>query len=91
MLLLFIAFPSLYLLYLTEDSTNSVLAVKVVGHQWYWEYQYETPNSSKSFDSYMQNSYSDTIIRNLDVDNRLALPVYSRSLVLVGSADVLHS
>lgn len=34
-ILLFMAFPSLYLLYLTEDSANSSVVVKVVGHQWY--------------------------------------------------------
>nr|UBY46733.1 cytochrome c oxidase subunit II [Brachionus calyciflorus] len=39
-ILLFMAFPSLYLLYLMEDVSNPNLMVKVVGHQWYWEYQY---------------------------------------------------
>lgn len=34
-ILLFIAFPSLYLLYLIEDVSNPSLVVKVVGHQWY--------------------------------------------------------
>jgi len=34
-ILLFIAFPSLYLLYLTEDLTNPTVTVKVIGHQWY--------------------------------------------------------
>jgi len=39
-ILLFMAFPSLYLLYLMEDVSNPVVTVKVIGHQWYWEYQY---------------------------------------------------
>ena len=34
-ILLFIAFPSLYLLYLIEDISNPSVTVKVVGHQWY--------------------------------------------------------
>jgi len=34
-ILLFMAFPSLYLLYLAEDLTNPAVTVKVVGHQWY--------------------------------------------------------
>jgi len=34
-ILLFIAFPSLYILYLTEDSCISGCIVKVIGHQWY--------------------------------------------------------
>lgn len=45
-ILIFIAFPSLYLLYLTEDTTNPSILWKVVGHQWYWEYQHEGPLSS---------------------------------------------
>lgn len=32
-ILLFIAFPSLYLLYLIEDISNPVVTVKVIGHQ----------------------------------------------------------
>jgi hypothetical protein len=32
-LLLFIAFPSLYLLYLIEDASRPSLSIKVVGHQ----------------------------------------------------------
>ena len=34
-ILLFIAFPSLYLLYLIEEVSKPSLTVKVVGHQWY--------------------------------------------------------
>lgn len=34
-MLLFMAFPSLYLLYITEDSCLRGFIVKVVGHQWY--------------------------------------------------------
>lgn len=91
-ILLFIAFPSLYLLYLTEDSTSSGVRVKVVGHQWYWEYQYDSSRNRKAFDSYMSSSVADKgTFRNLDVDNRLALPTYLPSLLLVTSADVLHS
>lgn len=97
-LLLFMAFPSLYLLYLTEDRTSSRVVVKVVGHQWYWEYQYEISAFFKSFDSYivpvsLTSSSSDgiSLFRNLDVDNRLVLPAYLSSLLLVGSSDVLHS
>lgn len=89
-ILLFIAFPSLYLLYLTEDTTNSSVIYKVVGHQWYWEYQHEGPLSSASFDSYIVST-GDSLLRNLDVDNRLCLPCNVPSHLLVTSADVLHS
>ncbi len=91
LILLFIAFPSLYLLYLTEDTTSRRVSVKVIGHQWYWEYQYDNPSLNKTFDSYITTTYSKGLLRNLDVDNRLALPTYLSSLLLITSADVLHS
>jgi cytochrome c oxidase subunit 2 len=89
--LLFIAFPSLYLLYLIEEVSKPALAVKVVGHQWYWEYEYSTSFFQHSFDSYMLSSSDEFIYRTLDVDNRLVLPTLSRIMFLVTSADVLHS
>lgn len=90
--LLFMAFPSLYLLYLIEDVTNPSLSVKVVGHQWYWEYQYSNSWFNYSFDSYMiHESDSLPLFYSLDVDNRLVLPTSLNILFLVTSADVLHS
>lgn len=92
-ILCFIAFPSLYLLYLIEDVSSPSLTVKVVGHQWYWEYQYSNAWSSNSFDSYMlqDSSVITNLYHALDVDNRLVLPTRVNLLFLVTSADVLHS
>lgn len=91
-ILCFIAFPSLYLLYLMEDVRSPSLTIKVVGHQWYWEYQYSNSWHSVGFDSYMlhdRRSYS--LFHALDVDNRLVLPTSVNLLFLITSADVLHS
>lgn len=88
----FIAFPSLFLLYLIEDSNNSLISIKVIGHQWYWEYQYSNSWFSFSFDSYIiHNRELWPLFHSLDVDNRLVLPTKSRIMFLVSSADVLHS
>lgn len=69
--------------------------VKVVGHQWYWEYQYDNALISKRFDSYITTvgweERDGNNFRLLDVDNRLSLPTGVNSILLVGSADVLHS
>jgi cytochrome c oxidase subunit 2 len=91
-ILLFMAFPSLYLLYLMEDISNPSVTVKVVGHQWYWEYQYSNSWLAWSFDSYMLHE-KDTapLLYSLDVDNRLVLPTLSSILFLITSADVIHS
>lgn len=89
-ILLFMAFPSLYILYLTEDSCIRGCVVKVIGHQWYWEYQYSGAFGEFGFDSYMLTS-GDSLYRNLDVDNRIFVPTLVPSLFIVTSADVLHS
>lgn len=92
-ILCFIAFPSLYLLYLIEDVSSPSLSVKVVGHQWYWEYQYSNSWLSESFDSYILQDTTSVrrLYHALDVDNRLVLPTSVNLLFLVTSADVLHS
>lgn len=88
--LLFMAFPSLYLLYITEDSTSPSSLVKVIGHQWYWEYEYSLGGQNYSFDSYILPTDT-TTFRCLDVDNRLCIPSNNLTLALITSADVLHS
>jgi len=91
-ILLVIAFPSLYLLYLIDDISKPRLTVKVVGHQWYWEYQYSNSWFNYSFDSYMVYENSEMpLFYNLDVDNRLVLPTMANILFLVTSADVIHA
>ena len=91
-ILLAMAFPSLYLLYVMEDLYSPSLSVKVVGHQWYWEYQLSNSWFSDSFDSYMvHEDPSKVLFHALDVDNRLVLPTLCRILFLITSADVLHS
>lgn len=91
-ILLFIAFPSLYLLYLIEDVSSPSISVKVVGHQWYWEYQYSNSWFNYGFDSYMVYDKSNApLYHSLDVDNRLVLPTLTNIIFLVTSADVLHS
>lgn len=91
-ILLFIAFPSLYLLYLIEDVSSPRLTVKVVGHQWYWEYQYSNSWFNYRFDSYIVYEKTDSpLYHALDVDNRLVLPTMANILFLITSADVLHS
>ena len=91
-ILLFIAFPSLYLLYLIEEVSSPSLTVKVVGHQWYWEYQYSNSWFNHTFDSYIVHELEGiALFYSLDVDNRLVLPTMSNILFLITSADVLHS
>ena len=89
--LIFMALPSLYLLYMTEDSSSCRVTVKVVGHQWYWEYEYyDSVLGDVSFNSYIGVEVEGAY-RLLDVDNRLCLPYKIGAVLIVTSADVLHS
>lgn len=33
--------PSLYLLYSLDDDLDPQLTIKVIGHQWYWSYEFD--------------------------------------------------
>nr|YP_010586617.1 cytochrome c oxidase subunit II [Triaenodes qinglingensis]UZZ44431.1 cytochrome c oxidase subunit II [Triaenodes qinglingensis] len=85
--LIFIAFPSLKLLYMTDELKTPLITLKTVGHQWYWSYEYSDFKDIK-FDSYMMNKPQ---LRLLDVDNRLILPMKTQIRNLITASDVIHS
>ena len=90
--LLFIAFPSLFLLYTIDELSSPSITVKVLGHQWYWEYEYSSSWFDITFDSYiLYESSNYPLFHTLDVDNRLILPFNVNILLLISSSDVLHS
>nr|AAF81740.1 cytochrome oxydase subunit 2 [Neopsylla mana] len=90
--LIFIALPSLRLLYLLDDLNNPLMTLKSIGHQWYWSYEYSDFNSIE-FDSYMIPTKEINLnnFRLLDVDNRVTLPMNSQIRILITASDVLHS
>nr|AIT58455.1 cytochrome c oxidase subunit 2 [Coptotermes truncatus]AIT58457.1 cytochrome c oxidase subunit 2 [Coptotermes truncatus]WNL53941.1 cytochrome c oxidase subunit II [Coptotermes truncatus] len=91
-ILVFIAMPSLRLLYLMDEVHNPTLTLKAVGHQWYWSYEY-SDFTKLEFDSYMtpQEEQQESTFRLLDTDNRIVLPMNSPIRLIVTAADVLHS
>jgi len=92
LILIVIAIPSFRIVYFQDKTENADLTVKVVGHQWYWEYQYPD-NGDVSFTSYMipADELKEGQIRNLDVDNRVVVPANKNIRLLVTSGDVIHS
>ena len=96
LILIAIAFPSFKLLYLMDEVFSPALTIKVVGHQWYWTYQYSDfvndDGDSIEFDSYMipESDLEDGQLRLLDVDNRVVVPVDTHIRFVVTGADVLH-
>lgn len=97
--LVFIAVPSFALLYSLDELIDPVVTLKIVGHQWYWSYEYSdyVPVDGKvetiNFDSYMVST--DNLVKGsfrlLEVDNRVVLPVNTHIRLLITAADVLHS
>lgn len=90
--LLFLALPSLRLLYLMDEVSQPVVTVKTIGHQWYWRYEY-TDFSNLEFDSYIvpTEELQEGQFRLLEVDHRTVLPIKTEVRILITAADVIHS
>nr|YP_009261612.1 cytochrome c oxidase subunit II [Tyspanodes striata]AKJ25912.1 cytochrome c oxidase subunit II [Tyspanodes striata] len=90
--LIFIALPSLRLLYLLDELNKPLITIKSIGHQWYWSYEYSDFNNIE-FDSYMipVNDMNNNNFRLLDVDNRIILPMNNQIRIMVTATDVIHS
>jgi len=98
MLLMLIAIPSFTLLYSLDELIDPNLTLKIIGHQWYWSYEYSDytaflKQNTITFDSYMINAkdLNSGAFRLLEVDNRVILPEKKHIRLLITSADVLHS
>ena len=91
--LLAIAFPSIKALYYLDEIMKRVFSVKVVGHQWYWSYEYQFITKNASYDSYMKqtNDLEKGEFRTLDTDTNMILFNKVITQVIVTSADVIHS
>ncbi len=86
--LVFLVYPSIYLLYLIDERRVDFLCtLKVIGHQWYWSYKIDGLLNLE-IDSYLD---SESYVRLIDVDNRVVVPVQENIRALITSRDVLHS
>lgn len=90
--LLFLAFPSLRLLYLIDEVSDPVITIKTIGHQWYWSYEYRD-FLNLEFDSYIipTNDLEEGQFRLLEVDHRIVVPIGAEVRILITSADVIHA
>jgi len=90
--LLFLAIPSLRLLYIIDEITSPSVTLKAIGHQWYWRYEY-SDFISVDIDSYI-TPITDLKLgeyRLLETDNRVVLPIGLEIRILITAADVIHS
>nr|YP_010490476.1 cytochrome c oxidase subunit II [Neoverruca intermedia]UWM12962.1 cytochrome c oxidase subunit II [Neoverruca intermedia] len=91
-MLIFIALPSLHLLYLLDEYDSPSLTIKSMGHQWYWSYEY-SDFLNIEFDSYMipSKDLEKNGFRLIEVDNRMVVPFNTYIRILISSTDVIHS
>lgn len=91
-ILIFLALPSLRLLYLLDEVNDPVLSLKVIGRQWYWSYEY-SDFINLSFDSYIipEEDLVPGMFRLLEVDHRTVVPYGVRIRALITARDVIHS
>jgi cytochrome c oxidase subunit 2 len=90
-LLAIIIGPSLSLIWYEGDDSNPYMTVTVTGHQWYWEYNYQSV-PGLDYTSYMipDDQLQPGQIRRLSVDHPLVLPVGEKIKFDITSGDVLH-
>ena len=96
-ILMIIAVPSFGLLYSLDELIDPTITLKIVGHQWYWSYEYSDyatleGGESLNFDSYLVTTadLKRGAFRLLEVDNRVLLPINTHIRLLITAADVLH-
>lgn len=93
-ILVVIAIPSFKLMYFADRVEDPDMTLKVIGHQWYWSYEYPD-HGNFTFDA---NILSDeevakdpSLKRNMDTDYRVVLPVGKKIQILMTADDVLHN
>jgi cytochrome c oxidase subunit II len=91
LILVIIAIPSFKLMYYMDRIPNPEMTIKVIGHQWYWSYEYPD-QQGLAFDSNIvqEANLKPGQPRLLTVDNPLVVPVDTDIRVLITSTDVMH-
>ena len=86
-----IIIPSINLIYYEGNDSDPYMTVTVTGHQWYWEYKYDSV-PGLDYTSYMipDNEIQPGEIRRLSADHPMVLPVGEKIRFVITSADVLH-
>lgn len=91
-ILVIIAIPSFRVLYYNDRTENPEMTLKIIGYQWYWNYEYPD-HGNIAFDSYMvaDEDIKEGQQRLLSTDTQVVLPVDTDIQLLISAGDVLHS
>ncbi len=92
LILVVMAIPSFRLIYYQDRTSNPDLTVKVIAHQWYWEYGYPDQGDFSIESRYIRDEdLKPGQLRLLDVDNQMVVPVGKNIRILTSSPEVIHS
>jgi cytochrome c oxidase subunit 2 len=92
LILVVIAIPSFRLIYYQDRASEPDMTIKVIGHQWYWEYSYPDQGDLSIESRYVHDEdLKPSQLRLLDVDNQMVIPVGKKIRILTNSTDVIHS
>ena len=93
LILLCIAVPSIKLLARQYSTPKADLTIKVIGHQWYWSYQYPDNGDFEVVSNILTDAQDKAKgePRQLGVDARMVVPVDSVIKIITTSDDVIHS
>ena len=84
LVLVVIAIPSFSLLYAVDEIVEPIRTIKVVGHQWYWSYEFLNPtivsrlyrNESNKFDVEGSGSFDSYLLPEDELDSQDAFKAY---------------
>ena len=96
LILIMMAIPATKVLIDMNDDSKSDINIKIIGHQWHWEYSYL--DEGVNFRSFLKTKKSAIDGRTpkgqwylLEVDKPLVVPIHKKIRFLLTSADVDHS
>ena len=91
-ILVLVFIPSYRLMVYADRAVDADMTLKVIGHQWYWSYEYPD-HGNFTFDAILvaAEDLEDKSKRLMETDNRVVLPVGKKIRLLLTADDVLHS
>lgn len=103
LILLMLASPSFSLLYSFDEIVSPDLTLKIIGHQWYWTYEFSDYKFCLFFDKefkfscylltneFLKKMENLGLFRLLETNKRVILPINTHIRLLITAIDVLHS
>ena len=94
LILVVIAIPSFRLLYYGDKLAEAPVTIKVVGHQWYWSYEYPDQGNfsveSRILSEADRLKQKPNMPRMLAVDEEMVVPIGTNIRIIGTAADSMH-